>query len=160
MVSEFKKLRKIMPQVGQVIWIGLREARRQPLTTVDEVVAKRGEGLVGDRFSGRPESKRQVTLIQAEHLDMVAKVLGRDRIDPSLTRRNIVVEGINLLSLKDQKIQIGEVILEATGYCYPCSRMEENLGPGGYNAMLGHGGITANVVQEGTLKLNDKVSLH
>ncbi|MGI9542026.1 MAG: MOSC domain-containing protein [Cyclobacteriaceae bacterium] len=159
MESEFRELRKIMPQQGVVSWIGLRELRREPLTSVTEVSVRIGEGLEGDRFSGNPESNRQVTLIQSEHLDMVAGVLGKDHIDPSLTRRNIVISGINLLALKDQQFQIGEVVLETTGYCYPCSRMEENLGPGGYNAMLGHGGITTKVIKEGIIKINDKVSL-
>ena len=159
MESEFKELRKTMPQLGTVSWMGLREKRREPLTSVTEVSVKIGEGLEGDRFSGKPDSKRQVTLIQAEHLDMVAGVMGKERIDPSLTRRNIVVSGINLLALIDQQFQIGEVVLETTGHCYPCSRMEENLGPGGYNAMLGHGGITTKVIMEGIIRINDKVSL-
>lgn len=159
MESEFRELRKIMPQQGMVSWIGVRELRREPLTPVKEVSVKIGEGLEGDRFSGNPESNRQVTLIQAEHLSMVAGILGKDNIDPSLARRNIVVTGLNLLALKDQQFQIGEVVLETTGYCYPCSRMEQNLGPGGYNAMLGHGGITAKVIKEGVIKVDDKVSL-
>ena len=41
----------------------------------------------------------------------------------------------------------------------PCSLMEENLGPGGYNTMRGHGGITAAVVQEGEVKFGDSVEL-
>jgi MOSC domain-containing protein YiiM len=83
--------------------------------------------------------------------------LHRDATPPELTRRNIVVSGINLLALKDRRFQIGGAVLEATGPCEPCSRMEENLGPGGYNAMRGHGGITARVVEEGTIRVGDEV---
>ena len=61
-----------------------------------------------------------------------------------------MVSGVNLLACKEQEIQIGdEVVLYITGPCAPCSRMEQNLGPGGYNAMRGHGGVTAKVVQGG-----------
>ena len=100
-----------------------------------------------------------MTLIQSEHLQAVATLLSKDHIDPALTRRNIVVSGINLLALQDQRFQIGEAILETTGLCYPCSRMEENLGAGGYNAMRGHGGINARVVAEGRIKQGDSVTL-
>jgi MOSC domain-containing protein YiiM len=70
-----------------------------------------------------------------------------------------MVRGINLLALKDQQFQIGEAVLETTGLCHPCSRMEENLGEGGYNAMRGHGGITAKIIKSGRIKVGDKVKL-
>ena len=104
--------------------------------------------------------KRQVTLIQKEHLKRDFRhILGKKRIDPKLTRRNIVISGINLSSLKHQKFQIGSAIFETTGICAPCKRMEENLGPGGYSAMRGHGGITATVIEEGEIRLGDKIEL-
>jgi MOSC domain-containing protein YiiM len=69
-----------------------------------------------------------------------------------------VVSGLNLLALKNRRIQIGEeVLLDITGECHPCSRMEEELGPGGYNAMRGHGGITAHIMQGGVLRVGDVV---
>jgi MOSC domain-containing protein YiiM len=52
-----------------------------------------------DRYNNNGGA-RQVTLIQAEHLEAIASFLGKEKIEPGLTRRNIVVEGINLLSLK------------------------------------------------------------
>jgi MOSC domain-containing protein YiiM len=116
-----------------------------------------GSGLVGDRFHGNAESKRQVTLIQAEHLVVVGELLGRGSIDPALLRRNLVVSGINLLALQRAKFQIGEIVLEGTGLCQPCSRMESTLGPGGYNAMRGHGGITARVITPGRISVGDEV---
>jgi len=154
-----KSLIDNLPQWGRLAWIGVRPERKKPLIRLQEVQVTVDSGLEGDHFSSTFSKKRQVTLIQKEHLDGVARMLGQSSIDPVLTRRNLVIEGINLLALKDRKFQIGEVILEGTGYCHPCSRMEENLGPGGYNAMRGHGGLTARVIKGGTIKIEDEVKL-
>jgi MOSC domain-containing protein YiiM len=153
-----QKLLDTLPQVGAVRWIGLRPERRAPLHAVAEVNVTQDHGLIGDRYR-RKQGKRQVTLIQQEHLVAVAALLDQASIDPALTRRNIVVSGINLLALKDKQFQIGDVRLAYTGLCHPCSRMEEALGAGGYNAMRGHGGITARVVQDGTIRVGDTVRL-
>lgn len=103
--------------------------------------------------------KRQVTLIQAEHLPVIAALAGLDAVTPEELRRNIVVRGLPLLALKDARFQIGEVILEGTGECHPCSRMEETFGPGGYNAVRGHGGITARVVRGGLIRVGDTLTV-
>ncbi len=154
-----KELFNIMPQIGTVEWIGLRPEKKANLIEVENVNVKLSKGLEGDHYKGS-SGKREVTLIQKEHLDTVASVLKKDEIDPSLTRRNIVISGINLQALKDQQFAIGaEVVLETTGSCHPCSRMEQNLGPGGYNAMRGHGGITTKVIKEGIIKKGDSVKL-
>ena len=152
-----KQLLDRLPQRGSVAWISIRPEQRGPVQAVEEVNVISGKGLEGDHYRGTEASKRQVTLIQHEHLLGVASMLGKESIDPAATRRNIVVKGINLLALKDRKFRIGEVLLEATGLCHPCSRMEENLGPGGYNAMRGHGGITARVLEGGKIRLGDAV---
>jgi MOSC domain-containing protein YiiM len=153
------KLMAILPQRGTVRWIGLRPARRVTPVSVQAVEALIGKGLVGDRFSGNPQSKRQVTLIQAEHLQVMGQLLERDTINPALLRRNIVVIGINLLALNGAQFSIGEAIFEGTGPCDPCSRMEEALGAGGYNAMRGHGGITARVIKGGRIRVGDEVAM-
>ncbi|MEO9967960.1 MAG: MOSC domain-containing protein [Reichenbachiella sp.] len=154
-----KQLLRSIPQVGKVEWIGIREERKAFPMAVPAVVAELKTGLKGDHFKGSISGKRQVTLIQKEHLDAVSAILGRESIDPALTRRNIVVSGINLLSLKSQKFKIGEAVFETSGICAPCNRMEENLGPGGYSAMRGHGGITARVKEDGEIKIGDSVTL-
>lgn len=148
----------ILPQVGRLEWIGLRPARLRDILTVNEVEVVAERGLVGDhRFDGRRGSKRQVTLIQFEHLSAVAGILHRADLPPELVRRNLVVSGINLLALKGKLFQVGDVLLEYSGPCEPCSRMEGVLGPGGYNAMRGHGGITAKVLEGGIIRVGDAV---
>jgi MOSC domain-containing protein YiiM len=144
-----------LPQTGQVDWIGVRPARLAPVVSVAEVEALQDSGLQGDRYAG--SGKRQVTLIQAEHLPVIGAVLRRT-VEPAMLRRNIVVSGINLVSLKGARFRIGEALLEGTGPCEPCSRMEDALGTGGYNAMRGHGGITARVIESGRIRVGDSVA--
>ena len=151
-----KNLIETLPQQGSVEWIGTRSARKEPLASVAQVAVNTDSGLEGDHYS-KLGGNRQVTLIQAEHLDAVASMLGIDAVKPETVRRNIVVSGINLLALKDKHFQLGNVTLEFTGLCHPCSRMETLLGPGGYNAMRGHGGITARVLDGGSIRLGDAV---
>ena len=143
-------------RAGTVQWIGVRPARRaRPAQPVD-VRAIAGRGLEGDRYDNRGGA-RQVTLIQAEHVEAVAAFLGRASLAPELLRRNLLVRGINLLALKDRQFRVGEAVLEWSGLCHPCSRMEDVLGPGGYNAMRGHGGITARVIASGRIALGSEV---
>ncbi|WP_275099814.1 MOSC domain-containing protein [Sedimenticola hydrogenitrophicus] len=148
-----------LPQVGRVEWIGIRPARGAPMITLEAVTIDLDHGLEGDRFSGSAGSPRQVTLMQQEHLDVIAACLHREPIPPALLRRNIVVSGINLLALKGKSFHIGEAILEFSGLCHPCSKMERLLGAGGYNAMRGHGGITARVCRAGLVRLDDLVRI-
>ena len=141
---------------GEVIWIGVRPQRRGPMTVLEEVAAEAGAGLAGDR--NRRGGKRQVTLIQAEHLPVIAALAGWTQApEPARLRRNLVVAGISLLALRDRRFRVGEAVLEGSGLCHPCSRMEEALGPGGYNAVRGHGGITARVLESGRIRRGDRV---
>ncbi len=155
--SPLRALMETFPQAGRLEWIGLRPARRVPLQSMNHVEVLVDHGLAGDRKAQRAGGRRQVTLIQREHLDTVAQLLGREAVDPALLRRNLVVSGINLLALHGERFRIGDVLFEGTGLCEPCSRMEEVLGVGGYNAMRGHGGIIARVIGSGVIAVGDAV---
>ena len=157
--STVARLLATLPQTGRVEWIGQRPLRRTPLLPLTEAELKTDSHLLGDHARPKAGGKRQVTLIQHEHLAAVAGFLGLDTpLDPARLRRNLVVSGLNLLALKNRRIGIGdEVILDITGECHPCSRMEEELGLGGYNAMRGHGGLTAHIAQGGIIRVGDIV---
>ncbi len=151
----FPDLIQRFPKKGKLIWIGLRTGYKQPLLSVPEAMANTKSGLIGDHYKGS-SGKRQVTLIQQEHLAVIESLTGI-RVAPQMLRRNLVVEGINLLALKKQKFRIGGAVFLTTGLCHPCSRMEKILGYGGYNAVRGHGGITAQVMVDGIIRLDDQV---
>jgi MOSC domain-containing protein YiiM len=154
--SDLHRLMTRFPRAGHVRWIGLRPGRDVAMVEVDEVEAVAGGGLAGDRYAGG-SGKRGVTLIQAEHLPVIATLAGHASVSPPLLRRNIVVSGLPLIALRGLRFRIGDVLLEGTDACDPCSRMEEALGPGGYNAMRGMGGLCARVVEGGRLRVGQDV---
>ena len=142
---------------GRLAWIGLRPARREPVQGVEQALAEPGQGLAGDRFSSTRNGARQVTLVSLESLRAIAAFLALEEVAPHRLRRNLVTTGINLAALKHRRFRIGAALLEYSGECHPCSRMEEEFGPGGYNAVRGHGGITARVLEGGPLRPGDPV---
>lgn len=154
--TELHRLMTRFPRAGEVRWIGLRPARDVPMREVESAEAVAGRGLVGDRYRSG-SGKRGITLIQAEHLPAIAALAGRDALAPATLRRNLVVAGLPLIALKGLRFRIGEVLCEGIGPCDPCSRMEDALGPGGYNAMRGHGGLCARILEGGTLRVGDAV---
>jgi MOSC domain-containing protein YiiM len=153
--TTLERLRARFPHPGRLQWIGVRTGRQSPMRAVATTPLNPKFGLIDDY---RSRGIRQVTLIQAEHLPVIAALCGIDNVEPGLLRRNLVVSGISVHALKDKRFTIGSVQLLGTGECVPCSRMEENLGMGGYNAMRGHGGITARVLSEGQIRVGDIVT--
>lgn len=158
MSNSLQDLFDTLPQIGKLEWIGVRPERKAIMITPDSVEAVAGKGLTGDRYNSR-NGKRQVTLIQGEHLPAIASLMHKKAIAPEFLRRNLVITGINLLALKDKQFFVGNVLLEYTGLCHPCSAMESTLGAGGYNAVRGHGGITARILESGIMKLGDPVKI-
>lgn len=154
--SALGALMATLPRSGRVQWIGLRPARDVPMHAVARAEANAGKGLSGDRY-GSGSGKRGLTLIQAEHLPVIAALSGHDAVPPALLRRNLVVSGLPLVALKGRRFRIGAALFEGTGDCDPCSRMEAALGPGGYNAMRGHGGLCARILEGGLISVGDEL---
>lgn len=138
----------------------MRGDSRAPAALIAATTAIAGIGLAEDRMGKRGAaelSTRQVTLIQSEHLDVIAQLAHVAKVDPVALRRNLVISGINLSALKNARLRIGSALLEIVGPCQPCTRMEEAIGRGGYSAMRGHGGWTARILEGGALQVGDAV---
>jgi MOSC domain-containing protein YiiM len=168
-MPDLRHLTRQFPHPGRVQGIFLRPARDVPVHSVQMALAVADRGLQGDRSAQRAPTragghKRQVTLLQAEHLPLIASWAGLPHIDAAQLRRNLVIDGLNLVAARtlfaDQPLHIcigATVVLLATGPCDPCSKMEDALGPGAYNAMRGHGGLTARVLAGGAIAVGDEV---
>ncbi|SDZ05889.1 MOSC domain-containing protein [Jannaschia faecimaris] len=153
-MSYLRELIATHARPGRVGWIGVRGVRRAQMQPLERVGVSEA-GLAGDHA---PPGKRAVTLIQAEHLPVIA-ALCEGEVTAGALRRNIHVSGINLAALRGQDVAVGTATLRITGPCAPCSRMEETLGRGGYSAVRHHGGWCASVLSEGEIALGDTVTL-
>lgn len=141
---------------GRLRWIGLRPASAAPMHQVEAVHCDPEQGLVGDRY-GKPHGDRQVTIIQFEHLAELGQRLNRTVTTAELLRRNLAITGIPIAELIHREFLIGTVRFFGTGPCPPCQRMNETLGSGGLDAMQGLGGITARILDAGTIRVGESV---
>lgn len=171
MGSTLRDLVRRFHGTGRLDAIVLRPDRLKDAVSVQEARAEPGLGLIGDHRSLRlrrtdAQRHRELSLIQAEHLSLIGAWTGQAPIAPERLRRNLVISGINVAAMHSLFRQerfvwrIGESVrIEVTGPCPPCSRMEDELGEGGYAALRGHGGATALIVAGGVLRVGDTVSL-
>jgi len=141
---------------GTVRWIGVRPERKAEVQVQSEVYADQSSGLTGDHDT---QPHRQVTLVSQESLAQVATALGIDVVDPARTRRNILISGISFDLHPGKRIRVGQALLEITGPCLPCSRMDETLGDGGRTAMADAGGLTARILESGNISTGDTVEI-
>ncbi len=144
------RVEKAAPQ-GQVALIQVRPQRLAPPVAVQSWV-------LGSDADHSGSAERAVTLLQHEHLGVIESLLGRP-VHFEQTRRNLAIRQFNLEVARGAVLQVGETLLQITGRCHPCARMDEALGPGGFAAMFGHGGWTASIVRAGTIRRGDVVEL-
>lgn len=131
-----------------------------PTTDVKEVEVRAGRGLVGDRYYGVPAHyEAQVTFFAAEVFDALLAQFERTKLEPILTRRNIITRGVNLNQLIDQEFkitsgngdQISTITFVGTKPCNPCAWMDTMLGAGAHAFLRGRGGLRACIITNGIL---------
>ena len=108
--SVLKELLDLIPQTGRLEWIGIRSGKKQALTELKSVRMEQDSGLEGDRFRRSVSGKRQVTLIQQEHLQVVANILGKSEIDPGGYNAMRGHGGSTSKVLQPSEIQIGDPV--------------------------------------------------
>ena len=135
---------------GTILNIYLKEKHGHPIIPVNQAAAESGMGLIGDVSFGR--SKRQVLFIEKETLDEFQLV-------PGQVRENVTVQGIPLAGLPaGTQLQAGEVLFEVTGDCAPCQFIAD-IRPGLRDEMDGRRGTLFRVLNGGTIKVNDPVTI-
>jgi MOSC domain-containing protein YiiM len=148
---------------GAVIAIHIAPTGAAPMRSVTSAQAVVGRELEGDRYynklgtySNQAGSGRDVTLIEIEAIDG----LKRDyevQLDPGQSRRNIVTRGIALNHLVEQEFRIGDVVLRGMRLCEPCAHMEKLTVKGAMRGLIHRGGLRAEIVKGGTIKVGDRI---
>lgn len=120
---------------------------------LEEVECVAGKGLVGDRFFGWKEDyKGQVTFFQHEVHEALCAQFGVSGLAPSLYRRNLITEGVDLNHLIGQEFEVQGIRFLGTEECRPCYWMDQAMAPGAEEAMRGRGGLRAKILTSGILR--------
>lgn len=145
---------------GELVGIYLSAVPRQPLRSVAEARAVAGRGLEGDRyFEGKgtfskPRPDRQVTLIEREAIEALLRD-ARLELAPGDARRNLVTAGVPLNHLVGRDFRIGEVVLRGLGLCEPCDHLAKLTSAEISKALVHRGGLRAEIVEGGLLRVGD-----
>ena len=148
---------------GRVIAMFTAPAEGAPMQPRETVEAIAGQGLDGDRyaieagkFSGSKLGKRAVTLIEREAITAANESYGADMAEHE-TRRNLVVEGVPLNHLVGEEFLVGGVRLRGYDLSEPCAYLEEVTGKRVRKAFVHRGGLRAEIVEGGPIRVGDPV---
>ncbi len=142
-----------------------------PMVSVPEARAVAGRGLEGDRYflgtgfySPRPShGGREVTLIETEALfDGIVSAAGTTlgiKLDPGQSRRNIATVGVPLNHLVGRRFRVGAVLMRGTRLCEPCKHLEELTRPGVMGGLIHRGGLRAQILADGLIRVGDPIEL-
>lgn len=126
-----------------------------PIVEVNSVECVAGKGLVGDRyFAEKEDFKGQITFFALEVHRQLCDKFGQPGTLPSVYRRNIITEGLDLDGLVGKEFELQGVRFLGTEECKPCYWMDQAVAPGAEEAMKGRGGLRAKILTTGILHLN------
>lgn len=136
----------------------------EAMTARESVRALLGQGLEGDRystgmgtFSKKPHrADSEVTLIELENVEAFAREFGKP-FTASMSRRNIVTEGVHLNDLEGQEFTVGAVRLRGIRLCEPCKILARNTFYEILPALNGKAGLRATILTEGLIHIGDSI---
>jgi MOSC domain-containing protein YiiM len=148
---------------GVLLAIHIAPGASAPMVELDAARLVEGVGIEGDRYatargtySHKPHADRQVTLIEMETLDALARDHGID-LPPHETRRNLTTAGVPLNHLVGREFTVGEVVLVGGRLNVPCQYLEDLLGKPVFKPLIHRSGLNCRIVQGGTVRPGDTI---
>ncbi|MBR58517.1 MAG: MOSC domain-containing protein [Myxococcales bacterium] len=143
--------------MGRLVGIAIKAKKRADVCQLSEVMVSLEHGVEGDH-RGKP-GKRQITVLSLEDWNDACRDMDQS-LDWTLRRANLLVEGVRLEEQVHGRLQVGELILEITGECDPCDRLDEQI-PGLQDALTPNwrGGVTCKVLTPAKIQVGDSVEL-
>jgi MOSC domain-containing protein YiiM len=135
---------------GTVEGIFVTAERSQPVEPVESVAVDPDGGLAGDRYDG------DITLVEAEAIEGLAEDTGIE-LGPGESRRQVLTRGIRLNDLVGRRFAVGEIECVGEELCHPCRHLEKLTHPGVLKGLVDRGGLRADIVSGGTLRVGDAV---
>ena len=130
-----------------------QEPGTSPNIEVPQIECIAGRGIRGDRFLDyRDDYKGQVTFFSMEVFEDVCRQLGIGGLSPSVVRRNIITQGVDLNLLIGKTFRVQGLEFEGICECKPCYWMDRAMAPGAEDLLRGRGGLRAKVLSGGTLR--------
>ena len=127
-----------------------------PIKEVKSISCVAGRGIEEDRFFDyKPDYKGQITLFDWSVYERVRDEIVKGDLHPMAFRRNVVMQGIDLNELIDQRFTLGGLELTGSCECAPCYWMDEACAPGTHEFLKGQGGLRARIVKGGELTLGE-----
>lgn len=149
---------------ARILSLHIAAAAGAAMQSVVHALAVPGRGLDGDRYfhergtwSGHPGTGRQITLIESEALEALAPE-SAITLAPASVRRNIVTQGVALNRLVGREFHAGAARLRGMRLCDPCAYLERLGVPGAVRALAQRGGLRADVVSGGWIRVGDAVT--
>lgn len=130
-----------------------QEPGDSPILEIPEIQCWAGRGIEGDRFLDfKPDYKGQITFFAYETYALLCAQYPAVQQPPSVLRRNVVTEGLDLLALIQMPFELQGVRFFGTGECAPCEWMNQAFADGAEAFLKGRGGLRAQILSDGMLR--------
>ena len=155
------------PTAGEVVGIYVSEVKTGPMTSLEAATALKGRGLAGDRYAAKagtftPRSDRlrgyDLTLIESEVLDRLTLPDG-SHLTAAESRRNVVTQGIDLNAIVGHEFTVGPVRAFGQRLCEPCIHLQRLTHPGVVGGLVHRGGLRADILTGGEIRLGDEIKV-